>query len=185
MKVICGLGNPGNHYKYTRHNIGFLALDYIADKEDFEFEQDKNFNSLIFKKKYLSLDILFIKPKTYMNLSGDSILSLFSFYKLKPEDLIVIHDDVDIPFGLVRVKVGGGTAGHNGLKSIVSKIGNNFLRIRLGIDRPPPLFDTADYVLQKFTAEEVSKLPDILEKGRGALNTILTSGANAAMSDFN
>ena len=185
MRVICGLGNPGNQYKYTRHNIGFLLLDYIADLENFEFQGNKSFNALVYKKKYSAIETLFLKPQTYMNLSGNSILSAFSFFKLKPEDLIVIHDDVDLPFGSIRVKAGGGTAGHKGLKSIISKIGNDFLRIRVGIDKPLPPIDTADYVLQNFTVEEIHKLPDILEKSKNALFSIFSSGVDCTMRDFN
>jgi PTH1 family peptidyl-tRNA hydrolase len=185
LKLICGLGNPGNKYKYTRHNVGFLLLDLVSDDEGFSFSKDKKFKGQSYKGKLEGEDTLFMKPETFMNLSGDSILPSVSFFKLKVEDVIVIHDDVDLPFGTVKVKLGGGTAGHNGLKHIVSRIGNNFIRIRLGVGRPTPPLETADYVLQNFSREEVSALPEILDRANTSLRLIMTKGVKEAMNEVN
>lgn len=184
MNLVCGLGNPGNTYKYTRHNIGFLFLDDLAIDEGFSFKKEKKFNAFSCKGVFLGAEVLFLKPQTYMNLSGESIQPACTFYKIKPEDLIVIHDDVDLPFGNIKIKLGGGTAGHNGLKSIVSKIGNNFIRIRVGIGKSSVL-DTSDYVLQKFSREEIEEVPGILARVHDALKMILEDDIKKAMNEFN
>jgi len=185
MKLICGLGNPGNKYKFTRHNAGFLLLDWIGEKENLTFSKNKKFNAMAYKGRYLNFDAIFVKPLTYMNLSGESLLSSLSFYKLKSEDLVLVHDDVDIPFETVKIKSGGGTAGHRGLKSIVSKIGNSFTRLRIGVGRPPGHMDTSDYVLQSFSDAEIEKLPEILDRAYEGVNLLLRFGPEEAMNKFN
>ncbi len=185
MILICGLGNPGNKYKYTRHNVGFLLLDFIADEERFAFQKEKRFKGLGFKGKLNKEDAFYLMPETFMNLSGDSVLPVVSFFKLHPQNVIVIHDDVDLPFGTIKLKMGGGSGGHNGLKSIQSKIGNNFVRIRIGIGRPKnPHMDTADYVLQPFSREEMTEIPDLLYKSIDMIKYFVEHGLEKSMNQY-
>ena len=152
MLLIIGLGNIGKEYENTRHNIGFMAIDEIQKKYDFPDFKEKN--KYFFSKKD---DIILTKPTTYMNLSGDAVIALASLYKIPPENIIVIHDDLDLPTGKIKTKQGGGNGGHNGLKSIDKAIGTNYYRIRIGIDHPrnhTPQIDVSNYVLGKFFPEE-------------------------------
>lgn len=152
MKLIVGLGNPGDQYAKTRHNIGFRVLDSL--KLNFH----KGFLGLVAKDG----DQIYLKPQTFMNRSGDSVLAALSFHKIKPEDLLVIHDELDLPFGTVKLKKGGGHAGHNGLRDIIRVIGPEFSRIRMGIGKPEHKTQVADYVLSAFTAQEEAALPDLI-----------------------
>jgi PTH1 family peptidyl-tRNA hydrolase len=148
MKLIVGLGNPGQEYLKTRHNIGFMVIDAIIKKSF--CNAAKKFNSMYCK---LNEQLICVMPQTYMNNSGIAVQSFCRFFKIKTEDVIVIHDDIDLELGKIKIKVGGGNGGHNGLKSIDTQIGLNYLRIRLGIGRPTS--STADYVLQNFTKLEL------------------------------
>lgn len=156
MILIAGLGNIGTEYNNTRHNLGFIAIDKI--QEDYDFPEFKEKNKYLFSKKNIEdTDVIIAKPTTYMNLSGEAILSLSSMYKIPPENIIIIHDDLDLKTAQTKIKQGGGTGGHNGLKSIDSKIGQNYHRIRIGIDHPKninPNIDVASYVLGHLTSEE-------------------------------
>lgn len=158
MKIIVGLGNPETRYENTRHNAGFLIIDKLASR--FEFPSaifDKKTNSQIIKGEINNKRVILAKPQTYMNSSGLATQALLAFYKLKPEDLIVIHDDKDIPLGETRVQTNRGPAGHNGIKSIIEQLGTqNFMRIRVGVApaAQESIADTASFVLGKFTAEE-------------------------------
>ena len=154
MYLIIGLGNPGLGYKFTRHNAGFLAIDHIAEKHNISNFNSK-FKSLITDFNFVNYKFLLAKPQTYMNLSGEAALMIKNFYKLQNSQIIVIHDDIDLKLGDVRIKVGGGHAGHNGLKSLDHLIGNDYKRIRVGIGRPESRMDVSDYVLGKFTDEEL------------------------------
>ncbi len=150
VKLIVGLGNPGREYEKNRHNAGFLALDYLIDK----FKASKissKFKGELFKKE----NYFFLKPLTYMNLSGESVLLVKNFYKLNNNNIIVIHDDIDLKLGALRFKRGGSSGGHNGLKSIDNLIGNDYYRIRIGIGRPEKKEDVIDYVLSDFSEEEL------------------------------
>ncbi|MCR5506504.1 MAG: aminoacyl-tRNA hydrolase [bacterium] len=156
MLLIVGLGNIGSEYENTRHNIGFMTVDKI--KEDNNFPDFKEKNKYFFTKKG---DIILAKPTTYMNLSGEAVLALSSMYKIKPEDIIIIHDDLDLETGRIKIKQGGSNGGHNGLKSIDKAIGVNYHRIRIGIDHPrnfTPKIDVVNYVLGKFKPEEKEKI---------------------------
>ncbi|WP_456480138.1 aminoacyl-tRNA hydrolase [Nautilia sp.] len=149
MKLIIGLGNPGNKYKNNRHNIGFLAVDYLIQ----EFSAGKissSFKGDLFK----SSEYLFLKPTTYMNLSGESAVLVKNYYKIDNEDIIVIHDDIDLKPGALRFKRGGSHGGHNGLKSLDRHIGSDYYRIRIGVGRPERKEDVVKYVLSDFSAEE-------------------------------
>lgn len=170
MHLLVGLGNPGTKYNNTRHNIGFIAADLLSDRYNFFWSTKSKFNADIAIGDTAFGKLVLCKPNTFMNLTGSSVASLAAFYKLLPKDIIVIHDDVDIPLGKVKYKIGGGHGGHNGLKSIDNNIGVNYHRIRIGIDRPDdPRYDISDYVLGKFTDDEkdiisitLHKLLDIL-----------------------
>lgn len=165
MYLIVGLGNPGTKYSNTRHNIGFIAADLLSDRYNFFWNTKPKFNASIASGDTEFGKLVLCKPNTFMNLSGGSVASLAAFYKLPPKDIIVIHDDVDIPLGKVKYKIGGGHGGHNGLKSIDSNIGVNYHRIRIGIGRPDdPRYDISDFVLGKFTEDEKEIITITLHK---------------------
>ena len=149
MQVIVGLGNPGKKYDRNRHNVGFKAIDLIAKKNNFGPWRRK-FQSKISEGLIKSNKILLVKPETYMNNSGFAIKELFLFFKLNSDDLVVIHDDLDLKVGKIKAKVGGGHAGHNGLRSIDQQISTEYLRLRIGIDRPVYKSQVANYVLSNF-----------------------------------
>lgn len=151
MWLIAGLGNPGTSYEQTRHNIGFMAIDGLAGNS---VNFTNKFQGEIAKTSIGGEDVLLLKPQTYMNLSGQSIQGAMTFYKIPPAQLVVLHDEVDLPLGKLRIKKGGGANGHNGLKDIDSRIGLEYWRIRLGVGRPQDQRPTADYVLGRFTPEE-------------------------------
>jgi PTH1 family peptidyl-tRNA hydrolase len=160
MTLVVGLGNIGNEYKNTRHNIAFIAIDKILSN----LKNYTTINKPIFKGQlFKSGDYLFLKPSTYMNLSGESVVAVKNFYKIDNDNIIVIHDDLDLKLGALRFKRGGGNAGHNGLKSIDKHIGNDYHRIRIGIGRPEGDMKVVDYVLGKFKEEELEKLKNTLE----------------------
>ncbi len=158
MYLISGLGNPGDKYKNTRHNIGFLVIDAITKNLSTTNINNSNFQAIVQK----NLSNLYVKPQTFMNLSGESILSIVEYYNIPNENIIVVHDDLDLPFGTVKFKVGGGHGGHNGLRSIDSHVGKDYIRIRVGIGKPENKGDVADYVLSNFSKEEFLQLDDII-----------------------
>ncbi len=162
MILIVGLGNIGNEYENTRHNVGFMTVEKI--QEEHNFPEFKEKNKYFFTKQD---NVILAKPTTYMNLSGEAVLSLSSMYKIKPEDVIIIHDDLDLETGRIKIKQGGSNGGHNGLKSIDKAIGPNYHRIRIGIDHPrnhTPQIDVVNYVLGKFNSEEKEKISKAIEK---------------------
>ena len=164
MLIICGLGNPGEKYAHTRHNIGFIVLEYLAQKHGFLFTQ-KKFNSTVAEVSFHDKKILFIKPQTYMNKSGEAVKKTLSFYKSHPEQLLVIHDEIDFPFGKIKLKFDGGDAGHNGLNSIIGELGvPSFHRLRIGIGRPAMKEEVSSYVLSPFLPEQEEKLPEIIDQ---------------------
>ena len=155
MWLIVGLGNPGPKYEHTRHNIGFLVVDRLVGTTGAHPLSSSSFHGELFKKT----QTLFLKPTTFMNRSGLSVQAVKNFYKIDPEKIIVIHDDLDLPFGAVRFKKGGGSGGHNGLKSIDEAIGRDYLRVRMGIGKPAYKSQVIDYVLHDFSPEEMRVLP--------------------------
>lgn len=159
MWLIVGLGNPGPQYEYTRHNIGFLTVDRLIGETGAHPQSSSHFHGELYKKGSL----LLLKPLTYMNRSGLSVQAVKQFYKIETENVIVIHDDLDLPFGALRFKQGGGSGGHNGLKSIDQAIGNDYLRVRMGIGKPSYKSQVVDYVLQNFTPDEMRVLPQWIE----------------------
>lgn len=152
--LICGLGNPGSAYQKNRHNIGFMCVDHIAGQWGIQFLESSKFLGWIATKKIGENTYILCKPKTFMNLSGQSIGAIKKFYNISNDHIWVIHDEIDLPFGEIRIKQGGGHAGHNGLKSIDSYIGKDYHRVRLGVDRPLHKEDVADYVLSNFSKRD-------------------------------
>lgn len=176
MKLIVGLGNPGKEYAQTRHNAGFLALDEIKEKYEFpEFSINKKLQGQMNKGKINKSVAVLLKPDTFMNNSGFSVQSALNFLKIKAEDLVVIHDDKDIPLGETRVQKGRGTAGHNGVRSIVEQVGSNdFIRIRIGIaPMNEKILDTPNFVLEKFTSEEKDMLKKVLKNVTDEIRELL------------
>ncbi|MBD3841612.1 MAG: aminoacyl-tRNA hydrolase [Campylobacterales bacterium] len=157
MYLIAGLGNPGDKYTLTRHNIGFLVIDFITKKLDCSPITNQNFKAIVLKER----SNIFSKPQTYMNASGESILSIADYYNIENSKIIIIHDDLDLPFGTIKFKQGGGHGGHNGLRSIDTHIGNDYLRIRVGIGKPVQKNDVANYVLSNFSKEEQEQLEQV------------------------
>jgi PTH1 family peptidyl-tRNA hydrolase len=185
LKIIVGLGNPGKKYERTRHNAGFLALDEFARNVRADVTQEK-YHAVIGKAEMNGQQILLVKPDTFMNASGRAVAAaLRETYSAVP-DLIVVHDELDLVPGSVRIKVGGGHNGHNGLRSIIEFLGTpDFVRVRIGIGRPAPGAPSADYVLSPFSPEERKQLPDILARAAEAINAIILHGATQAMNQFN
>ena len=161
MQLIVGLGNPGGKYQYTRHNIGYMAIDNIVSAQQ-DYKIKKKFNSIIYETIIDKNRIILIKPETYMNNSGDAVSQIANFYKIDSKNILVLHDELDIPFGKIRIKSGGGNAGHNGLKSISKKIDNNYTRVRLGIGHPGNKERVNGHVMGNFTGYEKEKLNQIL-----------------------
>jgi len=185
MKIIAGLGNPGDQYRLTRHNMGFLVADALADDTGIAI-QKKKFEALLGDGRIGDHRVLLVKPQTFMNLSGQSVRQVIDFYQKTAEDLIVVHDDLDLPFGTVRIKVGGGDGGHKGVRSLMDHLGNAaFTRVRLGIGKPPFRDDTEYYVLQPFPKADLEALAEIVRKACEAIREILDSGVRPAMNRYN
>lgn len=166
MNIIVGLGNPGEEYKLTRHNVGFIILDHIASKNGLIFEVVSKFDALIVKSLGGTKETVYIKPQSFMNKSGEVVSKYLSFFKISSENLTVIHDDVDLEFGRVKVQIGAGAAGHHGVEDIIAKTGtSNFKRIRVGIGRPDNKnISISDWVLQPFTQTELLELEKTAEE---------------------
>jgi PTH1 family peptidyl-tRNA hydrolase len=184
VRIIVGLGNPGVHYERTRHNIGFQVVDRLAETHQILIST-KRFKSLYGTGWIDSQKVSLIKPMTFMNQSGEAVKRAVNFFQIGIEDLIVIHDDLDLPFGRLRFKRRGGNGGHQGVGSIIETIGqNDFLRLKVGIGRPPRGMDPADYVLTPFEEIEHSKLKAILSTAVEALEVLLIEGMATAMNRY-
>jgi PTH1 family peptidyl-tRNA hydrolase len=182
-KLIAGLGNPGTKYQWTRHNAGFLVLDRLADIVRVSVDRTR-FNGLYGEGNWLGTRLVLLKPQTFMNLSGRAVAEAARFYKMPPEDVIVVHDDLDLPFGQLRLKAGGGHGGHNGLRSIIAELGSaDFLRLRVGIGRPDK-GSAEKYVLTPFSAEETGFVRHVTDGACEALEMLLQEGLPKAMSVF-
>ena len=181
MKLIIGLGNPGKEYEKTRHNVGFMCIDTFLESLNVNVDSGKEkFQGVYYKLNYKGEDFLILKPFTYMNLSGNSVKEIMSFYKISIEDIIVIHDDVDLPVGYIRIRENGASGGHNGIKSIIQCLGSeNFKRIRVGIDKGE---DMIKHVLTKFKGTEKELIDDACVKVCKALGDYLTMPFNKVMS---
>src|SRR4051812_23465104 len=179
MLFIVGLGNPGREYAAHRHNIGFMAVDELARRVGADAFREK-FSGEYARAEIANEPAILLKPMTYMNESGRSVQPAMAFFKVEARELVVLHDELDIPFGEVRLKMGGGHAGHNGLRSIMAALGaaGDFGRVRLGIGRPPPGFrgEVADFVLSSFDAAERTAVPDLVKKGGDAVLDVARRG---------
>ncbi|MBU0924603.1 aminoacyl-tRNA hydrolase [bacterium] len=180
MHLIVGLGNIGDKYQLTRHNIGFLVIDEITKNLSTSNINNPNFQSTLLKSGYN----LFSKPTTFMNNSGVAVHAIKEYYKIDLENIIVIHDDLDLPFGTVKFKIGGGHGGHNGLKSLDAHITKEYIRVRIGIGKPAHKDDVANYVLSNFSKEELNKLPDIISHTIKAIEALKTEEIDQIKSKF-
>jgi PTH1 family peptidyl-tRNA hydrolase len=184
MKLIAGLGNPGGQYAETRHNVGFLLLDSLA--EDLKVDFRPKFQGLVAESQIGGEKVYLLKPQTYMNLSGRSVRELVQFYKIPPEDILVVYDDMDLPLGRLRLRTSGSAGGHNGIKSMLAELGTeNFWRLKVGIGRPPAGWDSARYVLAAFAKEELGTLDDVLERGIQAVTLWVKGDGTKAMNEYN
>lgn len=184
MKLIAGLGNPGTAYARTRHNIGFMAVDGLAAEAGISL-QAQQYDSLTGSGAWCGSRIMLVKPLTFMNRSGPAIRAIADALALQSRDILVIHDDMDIPFGEIRLKTSGGTGGHRGIASICEQLMNDaFIRLRIGIGRPPNLQAGADYVLDTFSETEHLQLATITDEVVQCVQLVLTHGIAAAMNRF-
>jgi PTH1 family peptidyl-tRNA hydrolase len=183
-KLIVGLGNPGRKYAHNRHNVGFQCLDRLAQAHGLSFTQRRAKASLAVGK-IADVRVVLARPLTYMNLSGQAVRPLVSFYKLSLEDILVIRDDLDLPLGSTRLRPEGGSGGHKGMRSIIEALGSQaFPRLRVGIGRPPGN-DAVSYVLSDFTADEQITLESVYERAVAAVELFLREGIEAAMNAYN
>lgn len=185
FRLFVGLGNPGKKYENTRHNIGFDVIDRLAENNDVKINS-VGFQGLYYKGQILGEKIILLKPQTYMNLSGVSVASITSMYKISPENIMIIYDDMDLEFGRIRIRTKGSAGGHNGMKSIISSLSNNLNipRMRIGIGRTDN--NTVNFVLSRFSKEEKSELSNIRNKAVLAIEDIIrTKDILRAMNDYN
>ena len=187
--LVVGLGNPGDKYASTRHNIGFLVADELAKRLDGKFGSHKYRAQVAEVRLGVGSQaprLIIVKPQTYMNDSGNAVAPLAQYFNCSPENIIAIHDELDIPFQAIRVKIGGGDNGHNGLKSLTQSLGTpDYFRIRMGIGRPVTQQDTADYVLDKFGKNERNVIPDLVVRGCEAIESLITKGLELTQQNFN
>lgn len=180
--VVCGLGNPGSRYENTRHNLGFLAAQDFFSGSIWKTDSD----AIVCHREIGGRRIYGVMPQSFMNLSGEPLSRIMKFYKIPPSRLIVLHDELDLELGSLRVKIGGGIAGHNGLRSIVEQLGTkDFFRIRLGIGRPAGQQEVVSWVLAKFTREDQSVVAGLLPRSTQAIETLITDGIAKSQSRFN
>jgi len=185
MFLIVGLGNPGREYKETRHNAGFMVVDRLCQKWGVKPNRLQS-HALIAQTLVGEQRVILAKPQTFMNLSGQSVAPLARFYKVENNNLLVVHDDLDLPLGTLRLRPGGGSAGQKGLSSTIQLLGTQeFCRLRVGIGRPPGRMDAADYVLQSFSAGEKETMQFVLAKAEEAVLVYLEQGIVKAMNQFN
>lgn len=186
MYIIAGLGNPKAEYKNTRHNIGFDVIEALADKMNIPMGIEKH-KAIIGKGYIEGQKAVLVMPMTYMNLSGDSLIEVCNYYKIDVEtELIVVYDDIDLEVGGMRIRKSGSAGGHNGMKSIINRLGTqNFTRIRMGVGEKPKGYDLADYVLGHFSKEERVLMDEDIDRAIEAVRVIVTKGADQAMNQFN
>lgn len=186
MKIIAGLGNPTKEYEGTRHNIGFSVIDKLADKYNISMNEKKH-KAICGKGMIEGEKVILLKPQTYMNLSGESVVDAVNFYKVDPEeDVIIIYDDIDLDVGKLRIRTKGSAGGHNGMKNIIAHLGTQvFPRIRVGVGAKPKDWDLADYVLGRFPKEELPEIEAGRETACEAVKIIVSQGTEAAMNRIN
>lgn len=185
MYIIAGLGNPTKEYDKTRHNVGFLAIDALADQYHIDVSEKKH-KALCGRGAIEGQKVVLMKPQTFMNLSGESIRAAVDFYKVDPEDIIIIYDDISLEPGQLRIRLKGSAGGHNGIKNIIAHLGTQeFPRIKVGIGAKPPRMDLADYVLSRFSRGEQKLMEDAFQEAAEAAVMMMTDGAERAMNHFN
>ncbi|WP_433711706.1 aminoacyl-tRNA hydrolase [Nocardia sp. CA-084685] len=183
--LVVGLGNPGPEYERTRHNIGFLVADVLAQRVGGRFAVHKKSGADLLQARLDGRQVLIAKPRSFMNLSGRPVALLAKFFSVPPTEVIVVHDELDLPFGQVRLKRGGGEGGHNGLRSVTSALTTkDYLRTRIGIGRPPGRQDPADYVLKPFSSVERKEVPVIVEQAADAVELLLRVGLDPAQNQL-
>lgn len=185
MYLIVGLGNPGDKYRYTRHNVGFMVLDYFASLHNISIGKIKH-KAILGEGLIGQEKVILAKPQTYMNLSGESVQELMDWYKEDISRLIVVYDDVDLSVGRIRIRPGGSSGTHNGMKSVIYLLNTDkFPRMRVGIGRQPEYMDLADYVLGRFSDEEIPLMEEAFKKSALAIEEIIKNGVNSAMNKYN
>jgi PTH1 family peptidyl-tRNA hydrolase len=182
--LIAGLGNPGRSYKGNRHNIGFMVVDRLAEKYGIRLGRVQ-LKAIIGEGRIGERSVILVKPQAYMNLSGDSIGPLAKYYKVPLENVLVIYDEIDLPFGTLRLRSKGGSGGHNGMKSVIQHLGQDFPRLRLGIGRPSGRMPPAAYVLQDFGKDEVPVLLELIDSAIATIETYLDEDVDLAMTRHN
>ena len=183
--LVVGFGNPGRDYRDTRHNVGFMAVDRFCEMQGARLGKVK-FQAIIGETRVGAAKVILAKPQTFMNLSGNAVASIVRFYKIPMEQILVVHDDLDLPFGTLRLRPGGGAGGQKGLKSTIDRLGTQqFPRLRIGIGRPPGQMDAAAYVLQRFGSAEQEELDFILRRAGEAIEVFVRDGLDPAMNQFN
>ena len=185
MKLIVALGNIGDKYCFTRHNAGFMTVDYWATNSDFSFREESKLKCFFAKIKYNNDDIIIIKPTTFMNLSGEAVSLVANYYKINVEDILVIYDDISLDLGKLRFRANGSDGGHNGIKSVIKHLGTNkFDRLKVGVGPQPPIPSEA-FVLQNFSKEQEPILKDTLKLANEAVKFYLENGIQKAQNKFN
>jgi PTH1 family peptidyl-tRNA hydrolase len=185
VKLIVGLGNPGKRYERTRHNLGFLVVDYVAKQNEVAVKR-KLCSALVGESSDHGEKFLFVKPQTYMNRSGEPVKELLRRFHATADDVVVVYDDLDLPFGRIRIRPKGSAGGHRGVLSVMEELaGASFYRVRVGIGRPPQGVDPVDYVLQPFEAEETAALGGVISRAAEAVMSLLREGSQPAMERFN
>ena len=183
--LLVGLGNPGREYKDTRHNFGFMLIDRIAVRLNARGMRVQS-KAIVTTATYEDRKLILAKPQTYMNLSGQSVQGLVNFYKIPLTNIMILSDDLDIPFGTIRIRAAGGPGGQRGLASVIESLGTKeFSRLRLGIGRPPGRMDPANFILQNFSRDEMKSISEILDIAADAVLEFVKNGLNAAMNKFN
>ncbi len=182
--LIVGLGNPGRNHAFNRHNVGFMAVDRLALAQGIDLRRVQS-KAIVGNGRLAERAVILAKPQTFMNLSGEAVGALASFYRIPPRAVLVVYDELDIPFGAIRLREKGGAGGHNGMRSIIQHLGNDFPRLRLGIGRPPGRMDAAAYVLQDFGRDELPLVSEMLATAGQAIASFVRDGIDLTMSRFN
>jgi len=182
--LIVGLGNPGRNHAFNRHNVGFMAIDRLALAQGIDMRRVQS-KAIVGSGRLAEGAVVLAKPQTFMNLSGEAVGALAGFYRIPPSAVLVVYDELDIPFGVIRLREKGGAGGHNGMRSIIQHLGNDFPRLRLGIGRPPGRMDPAAYVLQDFGRDELPLVSEMLATAGQAITSFVRDGIDLTMSRFN
>jgi PTH1 family peptidyl-tRNA hydrolase len=182
--LITGLGNPGRGHLYNRHNIGFMVVDRLATRHGIDMKRVQS-KAIVGSGRIAGRAVVLAKPQTFMNLSGEAVGPLVNYYKVPLTHILVVYDELDIPFGVLRLREKGGAGGHNGMRSIIQHLGNEFARLRMGIGRPPGRMEAAAYVLQDFGRDELPLVSEMLTTGVEAIESFIANGIDLTMSRFN